>query len=304
MQILQLYDELLKITHKDNIFADEPMKNHTTFKIGGPADYYVAPNSESEFIEILKFANNNSVPVSVIGNGSNILVSDKGVRGIVLSTSLMNKISVNGEVIKAQSGASLSKITSVALKNALTGFEFASGIPGYIGGAVVMNAGAYGGEMKDVVVRTKYSDDKGNIGFLNGDEHNFSYRKSFFSSNEKLYVLETEIKLSKGNIDEISSYMKELSLRRCDKQPLNYPSAGSTFKRPEGYFAAKLIDDSGLRGRCVNDACVSEKHCGFIVNKGNASAKDVLELIETCRLEVKQKFGVDIEPEVKMIGDF
>ena len=296
-------DELYKLTDKNNVLCNEPMKFHTTFKIGGPADFFVTPVSSEEFVSILKFCSANNIECTVLGNGSNVLVSDKGIRGVVISTLKLNKISVEGNRIIAESGVSLAKVAAVALENSLTGFEFASGIPGSLGGAVVMNAGAYGGEIKDVVAKTTCCDINGEIHIVFGDGHEFAYRKSYFS-DKQLYILSSEIVLSKGDKNEIFAVMKDLNARRLEKQPLNFPSAGSTFKRPVGYFAAKLIDDSGLRGRNVNDAFVSEKHCGFVVNKGDATANDVLNLINICKKTVKEKFNVEIEPEVKFLGEY
>lgn len=296
-------DELIKLTDKTNVLCNEPMKLHTTFKIGGVADYFVTPTTELEFASILKFCSENDVPCTVVGNGSNMLVSDKGIRGVVVSTCKLNEVYADGTKIVAMAGVSLAKIASVALNNSLTGFEFASGIPGTLGGAVVMNAGAYGGEMKDVVVKTNYCDNNGNFLSVSEDEHKFSYRKSCFSDKE-LYILSSEIVLEHGDHQQIMDQMKELNSKRAEKQPLNYPSAGSTFKRPEGYFAAKLIDDAGLRGKNVNDAYVSEKHCGFVVNKGNATAEDVLNLIKICQETVNEKFGVLLEPEIKLVGEY
>ncbi len=296
--------KLFELTDKDtNISFNEPMKRHTTFKIGGPADVFATPDSQTEFVNIIKFCSEHDIPFIVVGNGSNLLISDDGVRGVVISTIKLNSIDVTEDVITSECGAMLSKISHVAEDNSLTGMEFASGIPGTVGGAVVMNAGAYGGEMKDIVIETIYCDKNGNTFRINNSEHNFSYRHSFFSDKE-IFVLKTRIQLKKGDRNEISETMKDLTARRNGKQPLNYPSAGSTFKRPEGYFAAKLLEDTGLKGACVGDAQVSEKHAGFVINKGNATAKDVRELIAFCQKSVFDKFGVSLEPEIKFIGEF
>ncbi len=280
---------------------DEPMRNHTSFKIGGPADIFVSPRTEDEVIEALSFLKENDIPFTVIGNGSNLLVSDKGIRGCVISLG-KNFASLNciDDTIYSSSGTLLSRIASTAYENSLTGFEFASGIPGSLGGAIVMNAGAYGGEMKDVVVTTKYIDIDGSIKKCTRTEHEFLYRKSRFGNGE--IILSSSLKLKKGNKEEIKETMNDLAARRKDKQPLEYPSAGSTFKRPEGYFAAKLIDDAGLRGFAIGGAMVSDKHCGFVINKANATFDDVTRLISHIQSVVFEKFGVSLEPEVKILG--
>ncbi len=283
------------------ICADEPMKLHTSFKIGGCADVFVSPKSESEIVLTMKLLKENGTPVTVIGNGSNLLVSDDGVEGVVVCIGRdFSDVSCDGEIITAASGALLSRIANVALENSLSGFEFASGIPGSLGGAVVMNAGAYDGEMKDVVVASRYLTFAGEIRECINEEHHFAYRHSRFESGD--IILSSKIKLTKGNPDEIKAKMRELNERRKDKQPLEYPSAGSAFKRPAGYFAAKLIDDAGLKGYRIGGAGVSDKHCGFIVNYGDATARDVKDVIEYVQKTVKEKSGVCLEPEIRMIG--
>jgi len=280
--------------------CNEPMKNHTSFHIGGNADIFVMPKSEDEIICAIAFFKRHLVPLTIIGNGSNLLVSDNGIEGAVICIGKsFSDVSVNGSKITASAGALLSSIAQTALKHSLTGFEFASGIPGSLGGAIVMNAGAYGGEMKDCVVKTRYLDQNGNLCECIGDEHGFSYRKSRFTNGE--IILSATLELKEGNADAIKEEMHSLAAKRREKQPLEYPSAGSTFKRPEGAFAAKLIDDAGLRGYCVGDAQVSEKHCGFVVNKGNASFDDVTKLMTHIQKVVKEKFGYDLEPEVKIL---
>ena len=279
---------------------DEPMRNHTSFKIGGPADIFVSPRTEDEVIEALSFLKENDIPFTVIGNGSNLLVSDKGIRGCVISLGKnFTSLSCIDDTIYSSSGTLLSRIANLAYENSLTGFEFASGIPGSLGGAIVMNAGAYGGEMKDVVVTTKYIDTDGSIKKCTRTEHEFLYRKSRFGNGE--IILSSSLKLKKGSKEEIKETMNDLAGRRKDKQPLEYPSAGSTFKRPEGYFAAKLIDDAGLRGFGIGGAMVSDKHCGFVINKGDATFDDVARLISHIQSVVFEKFGVSLEPEVKII---
>lgn len=285
-----------------DVAIDEPMKFHTTFRIGGEADFFVSPSDTDEILYSVDFFKKKGIPITVMGNGSNVLVSDKGIEGAVICIGKnFSDIECDGDTVTALSGAFLSKIAALSLENSLSGFEFASGIPGTLGGALVMNAGAYGGEMKDVAVKTEYIDtDDLKIHSYVGDEHGFGYRKSNFTNKD--IIIKSQIKLKKGNKDEIKAEMMSLSSKRREKQPLEYPSAGSTFKRPEGFFAAKLIDDSGLRGYRFGGACISEKHCGFVVNLGDASFSDVMHVIEHAKETVKNKFGVDLEPEVKIIG--
>ena len=297
------------------LLRDEPMKKHTTFRIGGPADYYAEPDMSriSKLIEIAKACD---MPVTVIGNGSNLLVGDKGIRGLVIGIGKgMSEIEVteavaqdftaqdNCHIITAGAGAILAAVAAKAAEASLSGLEFASGIPGSVGGAVVMNAGAYGGEIKDVLIDATVLTADGELKTVTRDELDLSYRHSIVP--EKGYiVLSARLRLTPKPKDEIKSYMAELRAKRVEKQPLEYPSAGSTFKRPEGYFAGKLIMDAGLRGYSVGDAQVSEKHCGFVVNKGEAAAADVLTLIKDVQETVLKQFGVKLEPEVKMIGEF
>jgi len=296
-----LYREILRIVKsEDKILKNESLKNHSTFKIGGEAKYIILPSSEDEIVSLIKFLKDNNEKFYVIGNGSNLLFSDEGFDGVIVKIAKnFSNVRVNGNEIYAQSGVTLARIANIALENNLTGFEFASGIPGTIGGAVKMNAGAYGGEIKDVVVSTKYLDKNGEIKERVLDEQGFSYRKSAFTDDE--VILSSKIVLKEGSYDEIKSYMSELNSKRREKQPLEYPSAGSAFKRPEGYFAAKLIDDANLRGVNIGDAYVSEKHTGFIVNKGNATQKDVTDLMEYVKKVVYEKFGVKLEAEVKIV---
>lgn len=261
------------------------------------------PDSIDKLSKLVSALKRNNDEYLIIGNGSNILVSDKGYDGVVVNIGKkLSLITVDGNLITAQAGALLSAIASAALANSLEGFEFASGIPGSLGGAVAMNAGAYGGEMKDVIRKTNYVDSEGCIRTAYGDEHRFGYRRSAFENGE--VILSSVIELKHGNRESIKSVMEELNSRRREKQPLNFPSAGSTFKRPEGYFAAKLIDDAGLRGYHIGGAAVSDKHCGFIVNTGDAMSSDVYELIKYVRKTVYDKFNVYLETEVKLIGDF
>ena len=295
-----IFSSLIEAIPGIDVSMDELMSNHTSFKIGGPADIFISPKTEEEVISSINFLCKNNLPYKVIGNGSNLLVSDEGIRGCVLCLGKnYSHLSCIDDTIYALAGTLLSRIASLAAENSLTGFEFASGIPGSLGGAIVMNAGAYGGEMKDVVVTTKYIDAEGIIQKCTRTEHEFLYRKSRFKENE--IILSSSIKLKKGNKEEIKLSMNELSQKRREKQPIELPSAGSTFKRPEGYFAAKLIDDAGLRGYRIGDAMVSQKHSGFVVNMGNATFYDVTKLISHIQMVVREKFGVDLEPEVKII---
>jgi UDP-N-acetylmuramate dehydrogenase len=285
------------------ILFDEPMKNHTSFKIGGPADVLIIPEKEEEIVDAIRFCREHQIKHFIMGNGTNLLVKDSGIRGVVIKVANgFDRIDVVGEKVICQSGALLSKVAKYALKHSLTGFEFASGIPGTIGGAIAMNAGAYGGEMKDVVSKVKALDRNNNIVELTNEEMNFRYRGSLVS-DENLVVLGVELNLKKGDYSSIEAKMEDLTDRRVSKQPLEYPSAGSTFKRPEGYFAGKLIEDAGLRGVRYGDAQVSEKHCGFVINVGEATFDHVITLIRMIQKVVYDKFNVKLEPEVKIIGD-
>lgn len=284
------------------VLLDEPMKNHTSFKIGGPADIMIIPRNEKELVEGIKICKENNINYYIMGNGSNLLVSDKGIEGVVIKISEeFGNIVVDDTTIKAESGALLTVVSKKALKNSLTGLEFASGIPGSVGGAITMNAGAYGGEMKDIVTKVRCLDSDGNIVEYSNEEMEFRYRKSRVEE-EGLVVLSVEMELEKGDYKAIEEKMRELAEKRISKQPLHLPSAGSTFKRPEGYFAGKLIDDSGLRGIRYGGAQVSEKHCGFIVNINNATSNDVKTLIRTVQKIVKDNYGVELETELKIIG--
>lgn len=288
----------------DNVKQQEPMSRHTTFRIGGPADFYLCPHSTNEVQEIVEICKEEKLPYFVLGNGSNLLVSDKGYRGVVIQLwKNFSDITVKDCCIQAKAGALLSKVAAEALEAGLTGMEFASGIPGTIGGAAFMNAGAYGGEMKDIIKSVKVLDTQGEVRVLPKEELKMGYRTSIVK--EKGYtVLSVELELTRGNQEEIRNTMEDLKERRTSKQPLEMPSAGSTFKRPEGYFAGKLIMDSGLRGFSVGGAQVSEKHCGFVVNNGGATAMDVLNLIREVQRRVKEQFGVDLETEVRFLGEF
>ena len=280
---------------------EEPLKKHTTFRIGGAAKYFFTPKNSTEIYDIICYCRENHMPYYILGNGSNVLFSDDGYDGAVINIyNSMNDISVAGESIYAMAGALLSKIAVTAKDNELHGMEFAAGIPGTIGGAMVMNAGAYGGEMKDIVSYVDILDIDGNIRKYSCEEMCFGYRKSIVSSD--MVVVGAELKLQKGDRMEIETEMERLKQLRVSKQPLEYPSAGSTFKRPEGYFAGKLIEDTGLKGYRVGDAMVSEKHCGFVINCGNATCNDVKALIGDVQDKVYEKFGVQLMPEVKIVG--
>jgi UDP-N-acetylmuramate dehydrogenase len=299
----QFLTELENIMAGSGIFMEEPMKKHTTFRVGGPADVLVQPD-ETALAAILALCRQYYVPYSFIGNGSNLLVGDKGIRGVVIEmTDPMGNIEVHGTRITAQAGAMLSKIANTAASNGLGGMEFAAGIPGSVGGAVVMNAGAYGGEMKDIIERVYVLDENGAQLELDRTALDLSYRHSCIP-DKKYIVTKVVLELVPRNEAEIRSEMKELNEKRAEKQPLQYPSAGSTFKRPEGYFAGKLIMDAGLRGYQVGGAQVSEKHCGFVINKGDATAADICQLMQDVADKVQAQFGVVLEPEVKMIGEF
>lgn len=293
-----------KLGEQVEILVAEPMKNHTTFRIGGPADALALPKTPEEVAEVMHFCHEHAQPYYVLGNGSNLLVSDEGYRGLVLQLYRnFNDIQVNGETITVQSGAMLAAVARTAYQTGLTGLEFASGIPGTIGGAVVMNAGAYGGEMKNVLKEVTVLTKEGEVLVIPAKALELGYRTSVIPKNGWI-VLGAVLQLKKGDQEQILARMEELKEQRITKQPLDLPSAGSTFKRPEGYFAGKLIMDAGLRGFTVGGAQVSEKHCGFVVNRGNATAADVWELICEVKRRVKEMTGVELEPEVKLLGDF
>ena len=300
-EIKKIFCDLLG---EDRVFTDEPMKQHTTFKIGGPADYFLVPESGEEAGEIIKICKQTDIPYFILGNGSNLLVGDGGYRGAVIQIYRnMSAVTTEGTIITAQAGALLSSVAAAAKNASLTGFEFAGGIPGTVGGAAVMNAGAYGGEMKDVLVEVTAMDADGNIFTIPAEKLELGYRTSIIKKAGYI-VLEAKIRLKEGDQEAIRERMKELTIQRTTKQPLEFPSAGSTFKRPEGYFAGKLVMDSGLRGYQVGGARVSEKHCGFVINAGGATAKDVRTLMENVRDIVYEKYGVTLEPEVKFLGEF
>lgn len=301
---MEFYQSLCAVTKEENVLKDEPMRKHTTFRIGGPADYFVTPESKEEIREIIALCKKENVPYYIVGNGSNLLVGDKGYRGVILQIfKKMNQIQVEEEKITAQAGALLSKVAAAAYEASLTGFEFAAGIPGTLGGAVRMNAGAYGGEMKQVLISAHVLTTEGELLTIPVEDLGLAYRTSVVEQKDYV-VLGAQIGLKKGEQKEIREQMDDLRNKRVSKQPLEYGSAGSTFKRPEGYFAGKLIQDAGLCGFRIGDAQVSEKHCGFVINRGNATAAEVMELMKQVEERVQKDAGVSLEPEVRRIGEF
>lgn len=293
-----------EIVGENKVLEQEPMARHTTFRIGGPADYFVELGSIEQIRAAIQVCREENLPWFVLGRGSNLLVSDKGYRGVILSIYKdFQKTEIQGEAVTVQAGVLLTTLSGKVLDASLTGLEFASGIPGTIGGAVVMNAGAYGGEMKDIVRKVTVLDQDGEVRTLTCGEMQFGYRTSL-AKKKGYIVLGAELTLKQGEKEKIRGEMQALKAKRIEKQPLEFPSAGSTFKRPEGYFAGKLIMDAGLRGAAVGGAQVSEKHCGFVVNTGNATAADVRELMRQVQGKVQEQFGVHLEPEVRFLGEF
>lgn len=303
MNIHIIYDKLKKILPCNNIKLNESMKNHTSFRVGGPADILVLPRDVREISGIVKLCKDANIPFLVIGNGTNLLVRDNGIRGVVIKLSKnFNDISIDKNFIRCKSGVLLSTAARFALKNSLSGLEFAHGIPGTVGGATVMNAGAYDGEMSNVISKVKVLNFDGNIIEMKKDELNFSYRKSSLQDTDNI-LLEIEMELVAGNFEAIKEKMSELFARRKAKQPLNIPSAGSTFKRPKNNFAGYLIEKAGLKGYRIGGALVSEIHAGFIVNDNNATCNDIIKLIEHIQNEVMNKFNIMLEPEIKVVGE-
>lgn len=299
-----IYEVLTAYVPGEDIFCREPMCRHTTFRVGGEAQCFIRIGNKEQLMHIIPYLQQVEMPFFILGNGSNLLVGDKGYPGVILQIGdKMNRIHVEGGLVIAQAGALLSQVARSAMEYSLTGLEFASGIPGTIGGGVVMNAGAYDGEMKQVVERVTVLDKHGEILELSGEDMEFGYRTSVIK-NRPFIVLEVCLRLQQGERGEIEQKMKELAGRRREKQPLEFASAGSTFKRPEGYFAGKLIMDAGLRGYSIGGAQVSEKHCGFVINTGKATAADVAEVIQEVQERVKEKFDITLEPEVIFLGDF
>ena len=294
--------KLKNVITKGTVLTEEPMRMHTSFQIGGPAEIFVQPATGDEVRQAICLAKEEQIPFLVVGNGSNLLVSDDGFRGMIVQIGRnLQEISVEDNVIYAQAGALLSRVSKTALEHGLTGMEFAAGIPGSLGGAVAMNAGAYGGEMKDILTDVEVLTPDGEIKTLSLEELDLSYRHSCIFEKDYI-VLSVHLQLEQGDKTVIRNRMDELARARRETQPLEYPSAGSTFKRPEGYFAGALIQDAGLKGYTVGGAQVSEKHSGFVVNRGGATAEEVLFLIKQVQKKVKSRFGVTMEPEVRMVG--
>ena len=300
-----VYKDLKSKFKYANILKDEPMSKHTSFKTGGPADIFIKIDNEIELKEILEYAKQNNINLNIVGNGTNLLVTDKGIRGITLQPNL-KEINIeekeNKILITAGCGVPIIKLSKIAKEHNATGLEFAVGIPGTVGGAIKMNAGAYGSEIREIVKETTFIDFNGIIKTISNSEHKFAYRNSIFSKINGI-ILKTVIELPKGNIKEIENKMKENILSRNEKQPIDKPSAGSTFKRGEGFITAKLIDECGLKGYKIGGAEVSTKHAGFVVNNGNATSKDILDLIKYIKEEVYKKFNVNIEPEIQIVGE-
>lgn len=297
--------KIKQILTAEQICEAEPMRKHTTFRVGGEADFFVMPTI-AQIPEVVSLVKECELALTVIGNGSNLLVGDRGIRGVVLELgNHANALSIDPQsaVVEAEAGVLLSVVANQAARACLTGLEFAAGIPGSLGGGVYMNAGAYGGELKDVIETVTVLTRDGQILERVKEQLNLSYRHSCMMENDEI-ILKARLQLATGQQDEIYAKMEELKQKRIEKQPLEYPSAGSTFKRPEGYFAGKLIEDAGLRGFRIGDAQVSEKHCGFVINRGNATAADILELMKQVDEKVQQKFGVPLEPEVRILGEF
>ena len=297
----EIVRELYAIAGEDAVQTAEPMKNHTTFRVGGPADYFVAPHTEEEIRKIVALCEEKEIPWFVTGNGSNLVVSDEGYHGVILSVyKNFQGIEVEGNRIRAKAGSMLVSISQAAREAGLSGMEFASGIPGTLGGGVRMNAGAYGGEMSQVVTTVTVVNRNGEIMELDNSTMEYGYRTSVIQ-NQSFVVTKVTFRLQPGDPEQIAAKMEELAIRRREKQPLEYPSAGSTFKRPEGHFAGQLIMEAGLRGYSVGGAKVSEKHCGFIINTGKATAEDVKDVIWEVQRRVKERFHVELEPEIKFL---
>jgi UDP-N-acetylmuramate dehydrogenase len=298
----KIISDLQAVLEPNQLKINEPMKAHTSFKVGGPADLLLIPESREQLLAILKILEGVSLPVFIIGNGSNLLVKDNGFRGIMIKTTGLKKVEIVGETLIAEPGISLKELADVALSAGLTGLEFASGIPGSLGGAATMNAGAYDGEMKHCIKSLEVLTEDGSIKTIPLEDCQFGYRQSILQKN-KWVLLAVTIGLSQGDQAAIRDKMADLNSRRSDKQPLEYPSAGSTFRRPEGYYAGQLVQDAGFKGYRLGGAQVSEKHSGFVINKDNATAADILNLIATIQNGVKEQFGVELKTEVIVIGE-
>ena len=286
----------------ENIKENEPMKNHTSFKVGGPADLFLMPQTRAELQAVLEICKESEKPRYIMGNGSNLIVRDNGYNGIIINTKALNQVKTVGETLIAEPGISLKDLANVALEQKLTGLEFASGIPGSLGGAVTMNAGAYDGEMKQVIKSITVITEDGSLKTISADQCHFDYRSSILQQHNWVLV-SVELILKNGDYQAIQAKMLDLNTQRQTKQPLEYPSAGSTFRRPVGYYAGKLVQDAGFKGHSVGGAQVSEKHSGFVINKGGATAADILNLIGAIQAAVKDQFGVDLKTEVIVIGN-
>ena len=296
-----IYSKLVEIIDKNRIFQNEMMKKHTSFKIGGPADFFIIIESVEELKAVLKFAKELDIPVTCIGNGSNLLIKDNGIRGLTIKLDFKD-LTINEDEIEAGAGVPIPVLARKAYENGLSGLEFASGIPGTLGGAIKINAGAYGGEFKDVVDFTTYLDNNLQVHTVSNEDQNFSYRNSRFNNTDDI-IISAKMKLKKENKDIIKAKMDELSAKRKDKQPINFPNARSVFKRKNEYIAAEVIDKCGLKGYNIGDAYISDLHAGFIVNKGNATAQDVIQLIEYIKNTVHEKYNINLELEIKVIGE-
>ena len=300
---MNIKDRLIEICGAENVCADEPLNRHTSFRTGGPADVFVTPKTEEDLVQALEFCKEQEIRHFILGNGTNVLAADEGYRGVVIQIyRSFSDITITGEEVCAGAGILLSALSAECARHSLTGFEFASGIPGTLGGAVTMNAGAYGGEMKDVLVNVRVLDRQNGIRCLTKEECALGYRTSIIKKEDYI-VLGAALHLEKGDPEKIEARILELKEARTSKQPLEFPSAGSTFKRPEGYFAGKLIQDSGLAGYSIGGAQVSEKHCGFIINKGGATSADIKNLMQYVADTVKEKFGVALEKEVRFMEE-
>lgn len=296
-----IHSKLVEIIDKNRIFQNEMMKKHTSFKIGGPADFFIIIESVEELKAVLKFAKELDIPVTCIGNGSNLLIKDNGIRGLTIKLDFKD-LTINEDEIEAGAGVPIPVLARKAYENGLSGLEFASGIPGTLGGAIKINAGAYGGEFKDVVDFTTYLDNNLQVHTVSNEDQNFSYRNSRFNNTDDI-IISAKMKLKKENKDIIKARMDEFSAKRKTKQPINFPNAGSVFKRKNEYIAAEVIDKCGLKGYNIGDAYISDLHAGFIINKGNATAKDVIQLIEHIKNTVHEKYNINLELEIKVIGE-
>lgn len=299
---MQIYKELAHIVTEAHVIKNKPLKDHTYTKLGGKADYFVTPTTGLQVQRVVQFAKKEKIPFTLLGNGSNLIIKDGGIRGIVMYLGKLTNMSVTGDILRAESGALIADVSRLALDYSLTGLEFACGIPGSVGGALFMNAGAYGGEVKDILISATVVDDQGNIREILAEDLELAYRTSIIQKNGYI-VLDATFQLAAGNEAEIKAVMDDLTYKRESKQPLEYPSCGSVFKRPPGHFAGKLIQDSGLQGFTIGGAQVSLKHAGFIVNLGNATASEYIALIKHVQKKVEENFGIRLEREVRIIGE-